>query len=182
MLSQAARHWVRRVPRAIVCVATLIAFSFAPARAETAASDGQNAEASFSALIEFVQASGWRVNLQTVCGKLGVAHLTPECAFKQISVEAEAGRFFPHGFNVPVVPTGDVPYVLLFHLHPLVGEFLIVSPRAELISLHVRSKGSDYERVANELGQRVLEAELRFWTLNLDGVKALPKLERRDGR
>lgn len=147
-----------------------------------ATSEQMSAEASLSVLIEFVQDSGWRARLGPVCMKLGVGHLTPECIFKQISVEDDSGKAYPHGANVPVVSTKQIPYVLLFHLNPLIGEFLIVSPRAELIAIYVRSKGTDYQQISNEQGQRALNAELKFWSTNLDKIKALPKLERPDRR
>ena len=129
-------------------------------------------------LIAFVRTTGWRVDLRTLCEKIGVAELTPACVFKQIAVEEANGRFFPHGVNVPLTDTGEVPYVLFHHLNPVLGTFLVVSPRAEPIAIYVRSQGTDYQRADADFGKRTFDSEMTFWNANLDRVKALPKLER----
>lgn len=173
--------FARAIERAALAVAIYFG-SAAQSLAETTTPGWTIPRTSFSAIVWFVQEQGWRARLEPVCEKFGVAHLTPNCLFKQISVEDAAGKSFPRGFNVPLASTGEIPYALLFHLHPLVGEFFIVSPRAQLIAVFVRSKGTDYARIPNELGQRAFETELEFWTTNLEKLRALPKRERLDSR
>lgn len=132
---------------------------------------------SFAATIWFVQESGWPARLGPVCEKFGVAQLTPDCVFKQISVEELSGVRAQHGFNVPAAATREIPYALLFHLRPLVGEFFVVTPEAQLVSVYVRSKGTDYDRIPNDIAQQAFKSELSYWAANLGKIRTLRRLD-----
>ncbi len=135
-------------------------------------------QASFAAVVWFVQAKGWRADLGPVCKEFGVAHLTPDCIFKQISVEVVGGSEVSQGFNVPMSATESIPYALLFHLHPLVGKFFIVSPSATLQAAFVRSQGTGYSRLPNEIAQWSFESEIAFWLASLGKIRQLMRKQR----
>ena len=71
----------------------------------------------------------------------------PGLHFKQFSVDELFGSGAQHGFNVPATSMSEISYVLLYHLRPLVGEYFIVSPKAQLVSVFVRAKGTEYDRI-----------------------------------
>jgi hypothetical protein len=145
----------------------------APGHAQTLQSEGNDAgTASFSEVVEFVQEQGWQANLRTMCSEFGVAHLTRDCVFKQVSVQDDGedlgGR---HAFNVPANAGGDVPYILVFHLKPLIGEFFIVSSDGRLLATFYRSRGAGYNKIPNEEARRAFDRDAAYWTKNLERLK-----------
>ena len=85
--------------------------------------------------------------------------------------ERSADTSDPRGFNVPAVSNAGRPYVLIFHLRPLVGEFFIVSPDGILMRAYLRFKGTDYSRVPNEEVQTRFNKNLAYWTTNFSRLK-----------
>jgi hypothetical protein len=128
-------------------------------------------EATLSEIIDFVRQHGWSANLGDVCAKFEVAKFSPDCRFLQISVQDDSVGGEPKGFNLPIITRGELPYVLIFHLGPLVGEFLIVSPKGDLIASYVRAKGRDYERISNDEARSAFNREVSYWKTNLWRLK-----------
>lgn len=124
-------------------------------------------EATISEIVDFVRQYGWSANLGDVCAKLEVAHFNPDCRFLQISVQDDNAKGEPKGFNLPITASVEPPYLLIFHLGPLVGEFLIVSTKGDLVASYIRAKGRDYERVSNDEARSAFNRELSYWKTNL---------------
>jgi hypothetical protein len=147
------------------------------ASAVWASSDAQKRPAmdhpvSIAEVIRLVEERGWRVNLGPICAAFDLPLSSGECVFKQISVSETEGRGDPRGFNVPVeTPPGD-PYVLVFHLGPLVGEFFVVRPDGELIRAFYRAKGTGYRPLPNEDVSDEFKIDIRYWLDNFSRLKS----------
>lgn len=126
--------------------------------------------AELSEVLELVRTKGWKADLGQICDEFGLEPLGSDCIFKQISVQEVQGRGDPRGFNVPV-GAGDVSYVLIFHLSPLVGEFFIVSPQGELLKAFIRTKGRGYEKIANDDVRDEFRADLAYWKDNFTRIR-----------
>lgn len=129
---------------------------------------GDPALSSFADIVRLVQERGWQANLGVICAELGLAEISDNCVFNQVSVQASENGEGPRGINVPVISNSEISYVLIFHLRPLVGEFFIVSPQGSLIKAFVRRKGAGYSKIANEEVDEEFKADLAYWTANLD--------------
>lgn len=127
--------------------------------------------ASFSDVIHLVQERGWQVDLGNICTELSLAKGAGGCAFKQLSVQEAEGRRDPRGFNVSALAQSAAPYVVVFHLNPLVGEFFVVSPEGHLISAFLRFKGTGYKHVPNEDVQAEFRKDIAYWTDNFARLK-----------
>lgn len=129
-----------------------------------------------SKLIELVESKGWKIDLERICSRFGIASDqtgSDGCRLTQLSVQDTEGRGDPHGFNVPERRDGALPYVLMFHLGPLVGEFFLVSAEGKLLKALYRAKGRDYEELRLEDVKSEFEADLAFWTNNISRLEAL---------
>lgn len=129
-------------------------------------------------IVELVKAKGWRANLGRLCQAFSLEPLGPDCIFKQISVEETQVRGDPRGFNVRV-GVGEVSYLLIFHLGPLVGEFFVASPQGELLRAFIRTKGRDYEQVANDVVHGEFLTDVAYWKDNFSRIRA--GLDRQSG-
>ena len=118
-------------------------------------------------VIRIVRLRGWSVNFGALCAEFELeGH--EACQFKQVSLEDDNdGKGYPRGFNVPVVNQSELPYVLIFHLNPLIGEFFVMSTEGILVRAYYRSKGRGFERIPNEAIQDEFNSDLRYWTENL---------------
>lgn len=126
--------------------------------------------ATFSDVVRFVEERGWQINLGNMCPEFDLGIEAQECIFKQVSVQETEGRDDPRGFNVPIHP-GSAPYVLLFHLGPLVGEFFIASRQGELIRAYYRTKSTGYSPISNEEVKDTFKAAVAYWTDNFSRLK-----------
>ncbi len=122
-------------------------------------------------IVELVKAKGWRANLGRLCQELSLEPLGADCIFKQVSVEEVHGRGDPRGFNVRA-GAGEVSYVLIFHLSPLVGEFFVASPQGELLRAFIRTKGRDYEQVSNDVVHGEFLTDVAYWKNNFTRIRA----------
>jgi hypothetical protein len=147
----------------------IVAFSAPHAFAETPRPSAPS-HASFEDVIEMVRQHGWRVNLGHLCAEFNLSASASGCAMQQVSVEDVEDQSYPRGFNVP--SSGDAATdVLLFHLNPLIGEFFVVSSEGNLKAAFVRSKGTGYDRVANEVVRDEFERDVAYWKRNFSRVK-----------
>lgn len=135
--------------------------------------------AELSQIVQLVKEKGWRADLGTICQEFSLEPHRRDCIFKQISVQEVQGRSDPRGFNVPD-GAGDVPYVLVFHLSPLVGEFFIASLQGELLKAFVRTKGRGYEPIHNDAIRDEFFADLTYWKDSFDRIRT--GLENQNGR
>ena len=92
--------------------------------------------AELSEIVQLVKAKGWTANLGRICQELSLEPHGRDYIFKQISVQDAQGHRDPRRFNVPD-GARDVPYVLVFHLSPLVGESFVTSPQRELLKTFI---------------------------------------------
>jgi hypothetical protein len=136
-------------------------------------------------VIKWVQERGWDINHEPLCAELKLVPTSAGCNFKQVSVQELDGRGDPRSFNVPAGSASVMPYVLVFHLGPLVGEFFVVSPEGQLLTAFVRRKGTGYSQIPNNDVQEEFRKDLAYWidnfarlTRGLDDVRAR-KPERR---
>lgn len=88
------------------------------------------------------------------------------CRFKQISVDVD-DQLEVHAINLPSNKPDFAPYVVLFHLRPLVAEFFVVSPTGELLQTVYRAKGVGYTRIPNPEANAAFESERLYWQSNL---------------
>lgn len=143
------------------------------------ASQQSSGSAELSDIVQLVKIKGWRADLGRICQELFLRPHGQECIFKQISVQEVQGRGDPRGFNVPD-GADEAPYVLVFHLSPLVGEFFIASPQGELLKSFVRTKGRGYEPIPNDAIREEFVADLTYWKDNFERIRA--GLEGQSGR
>ena len=87
----------------------------------------------FDDVLQFVRLHGWRANLDKLCTEFGMPEGHGKCMFRQISIRDETERGYPRGLNISDFAGPNGPYVLIFHLTPLFGEFFIVSTQGELL-------------------------------------------------
>jgi hypothetical protein len=143
------------------------------------ASQQSSGSAELPDIVELVKIKGWRADLGRICHEFSLRPHGQDCIFKQISVQEVQGRGDPRGFNVPA-GADEVPYVLVFHLSPLVGEFFIASPRGELLKSFIRTKGRGYEPISNDAVREEFIADLTYWKDNFERIRA--GLEGQSGR
>ena len=122
---------------------------------------------SFGAVVGLVQRHGATADLGRLCQAFG---LQQSCLFKQVAVDANSDGREHHGFNVPANGTAS-PYVVIFHLRPLVGEFFVASAQGELVAARFRAKGIDYSPIVPDEARRAFESEVAFWRSHLDGLQ-----------
>lgn len=122
-------------------------------------------------IVHLVKEKGWRADLGRICQEFLLEPHGRDCIFKQISVQEVQGRGDPRGFNIPD-GAGDVPYVLVFHLSPLVGEFFIASPQGDLLKAFIRTKGRGYEPIHNDAVRDEFFADLTYWKDNFNRIRA----------
>jgi len=127
--------------------------------------------AAVSDVILFVQERGWQVNLGRICAEFDLPVVAGQCIFKQVSVQEIEGRGDPRGFNIPVHQSANAPYVLIFHLGPLTGEFFVVSVNGDLIKAFYRAKGTGYSSLPNDDVREEFKADLGYWFNNLARLK-----------
>jgi hypothetical protein len=97
-----------------------------------------------------------------------------DCKFTQVSVSpSEPGTVDSYGFNVPLRSVGPAPYVVMFHLGPLVGDFFVVSLQGKLKASFYRAKGIDYTEVPLSDARRAFDASVEFWRTHLQPLKTL---------
>ena len=130
------------------------------------------ASVTFSDVVQFAHRQGWRISLGDMCNKFELSWSGNDCAFQQLSVQETEGRNGLRGLNVPAASNSAPPYVLIFHLKPLVGEFFVVSPDGVLMRAFLRFKGTDYSRVSNEEMRQEFNKDLAYWTENFFRLKA----------
>ncbi len=110
---------------------------------------------------------------------------TQDCIVQQVSVEEVEGLSYPRGFNIPVADGDKHTDVLLYHLNPLIGEFFIVSSEGLLKAAFVRSKGTGYERIANDVVRDEFERDVAYWKRNVirlrKGLEANRENEKKNG-
>ena len=121
----------------------------------------------FDAVVALVQRHGVAANLGRLCQAFG---LQQSCWFNQIAIDGTADGREHHGFNVPLQGT-DIPYVLIFHLRPLVGEFFVASAQGEVVAARFRAKGIDYRPLAPDAALRAFESEVAFWRSHFGGLQ-----------
>ena len=128
-------------------------------------------------VVELVEAKGWRADLGRLCAEFALPQPSAPCTFNQLSVQEIDGRSDPRGFNVPLRQNGSLPFILIFHLGPLVGEFFVATSDGILTKAFYRSKGRDYEELPIEDVQDEFQRDLQYWTANLSRLRT--GLERR---
>jgi regulator of sirC expression with transglutaminase-like and TPR domain len=136
------------------------------------------APVSLADVVKFVQEQGWQVDHKPLCAEFRLAQHSDSCTFKQVSVQELEGRGDPRAFNVPVSSGAAIPYVLIFHLGPLVGEFFIASPEGELIKAFIRSKGTGYSQIPNDDVREEFDKDVAYWTDNFARLKQGLEAER----
>ena len=117
---------------------------------------------SFTDVIALVKERGWKANLGPICKIFELVPRGDDCIFAQISGEETKGRGDMRGFNVRVLAGDVAPYVLLHHLAPLVGEFFVASPKAELIRAYYRTRGPATSRYPMKKRNRNSKGTLHF--------------------
>lgn len=193
MIHQAASRAAIKAKRRILSLIVLI-LSAAPAlavsgrganeRYATGATPpirfAQNGSASaiFLDVVRLVERQGWRTSLGDMCTKFWLPAGGNDCSFLQLSVQETEGRGDPRGLNVSVSPNSGTPYVLIFHLNPLVGEFFVVSPDGALLRVFVRFKGADYKRISNEEVREEFNKDIAYWMGNFVRLKSALEAER----
>jgi hypothetical protein len=114
---------------------------------------------------------GWPTDLGRMCVAMKLGS-EPDCRFTQVSVSpSEPGTIDSYGFNVPLRSVGSAPYVVIFHLGPLVGDFFVVSPQGKLKASFYRAKGIDYTEVPVADARRAFDTSMAFWRSNLQQLK-----------
>jgi tetratricopeptide (TPR) repeat protein len=129
-------------------------------------------------VVRLVQEKGWQVDHKPLCAEFKLAQHPDSCTFKQVSVQELDGRGDPRAFNVPASSGGAIPYVLIFHLGPLVGEFFIASPEGELLKAFIRSKGTGYSQIPNDDVREEFNKDVAYWTDNFARLKQGLEAER----
>ncbi|MBN8956968.1 MAG: hypothetical protein J0H17_10405 [Rhizobiales bacterium] len=117
-------------------------------------------------VIALVHRRGWPAKLGRVCAVFEPSSSSTNCRFHQIALDAGVGTLDKHSFNVPLTTAESLPYVLMFRLRPLLGEFFVVSPRGQLLATFYRSRGADYTKIPNDEAAQAFEAELSYWQSN----------------
>ena len=121
----------------------------------------------FEAVVALVRRHGLPADLGRLCLAFG---LQQSCWFKQVAVDGSVDGGEHRGFNVPLQGTAT-PYVLIFHLRPLVGEFFVASAQGELVAARFRAKGIDYEPLSPDEAHRGFESEVAFWRSHLGALQ-----------
>ena len=162
-----------RGSRVLPCAAAAALLLFPGSGAARAGQATQQADGpvAFGAVVRFVDEEGWRVDLGKLCAELDLSLPDGGCVFKQVSIQEMGDRGDPRGFNVPRHPNGIIPFVMIFHLGPLVGEFFIASAEGQLIKAFYRTKGAGYRPLPNSEAQDEFKADLAYWVANLSRVK-----------
>ena len=107
------------------------------ARASSGATDRV---ALVSELTRIVVKHGWPTDLGRMCVAMKLGSEV-DCKFMQVSVSpSEPGTVDSYGSNVPLRTVGPDPYVVMFHLGPLIGDFFVVSPQGRLEASFYRAK------------------------------------------
>lgn len=157
----------------IIAVPPLVARgdAWAPGKSNADSDEGppkleSPAPASFSDIVALAQHQGWRMNLRDLCRRFGLAQRSDDCIVRQLSFTEVEGPSHPRSFNVPATSSNASTDVLLFHLNPLMGEFFVVSSEGFLKAAFLRSKGTDYEQVANEVVRDEFDKDLAYWRAN----------------
>ena len=127
--------------------------------------------AEIAEIVELVESKGWRADLGRLCAEFALPQPNTQCIFNQVSVQEIESRGDPRGFNVPPRQDGSLPFVLIFHLGPLVGEFFVASPEGVLIKAFYRSKGRNYEEIPIEDVREEFHRDLEYWMANLNRVR-----------
>jgi hypothetical protein len=116
-------------------------------------------------IIRHVTASGWPVDLKTVCAALGI-NIGPRCLFLQIALHKKESTNDDHGFNVPA-DSGAPARIVLYHVTPLTGEFFLATSDGKLLKALYRSRGSAFETMPAEQAVAAYREELQFWQASL---------------
>ena len=157
----------RRGSRLLPCAAAAALLSLVGSGAAHAeAASRSESQPAFTAVVKVVIEQGWRVDFGKLCTELALDLPDGSCVFKQVSIQDDKDRGYPRGFNVPLNRDGTVPFVMIFHLSPLVGEFFIVSAEGQLIKAFYRTKGAGYQPLPNGEVQDEFEADLAYWLAN----------------
>lgn len=124
-------------------------------------------------IVALVEAKGWKADLGRICSEFKLPLPDKECVFRQISVQEVDSRGDPRGFNVPYsVADGRPPFVLIFHLGPLVGEFFVATPTGELLKAFYRAKGRGYDELPLDEVREEYERDLQYWLQNVSRVRS----------
>lgn len=151
----------------LICFAGLLA---SIASSQAFHTDGPNASASLSDVIAFVNLQGWIVDLGYLCHGLSLNEGTGKCLFRQIAVHSRGKKEEDHGFNVPIDQPSTRP-LLVYHVTPLTGEFLLLSVDGRLVKALFRARGDGFSLMSDERAAQVLKAELAFWKSNLAEIE-----------
>jgi hypothetical protein len=153
--------------------AILIFWTFGGATLAHASSGATDRVALVSELTRIVVKHGWPTDLGRMCVAMKLGSEV-DCKFTQVSVSpSEPGTVDSYGFNVPLRSVGPAPYVVMFHLGPLVGDFFVVSLQGKLKASFYRAKGIDYTEVPLSDARRAFDASVEFWRTHLQPLKNL---------
>jgi hypothetical protein len=162
---------VRKVWRLVAAI--LIVWAFGGATLPLASSGAPDRVALVSELTRIVVKHGWPTDLGRMCVAMKLGS-EADCKFTQVSVSpSEPGTVDSYGFNVPLRSVGPAPYLIIFHLGPLVGDFFVVSPQGKLKASFYRAKGINYTEVPLLDARRAFDASMVFWRKNLQPIKIL---------
>jgi hypothetical protein len=121
-------------------------------------------------IIRHVTASGWPVDLKTVCTALEI-NIGPRCLFLQIALHKKESTSDDHGFNVPA-DSGAPAQIVLYHVTPLTGEFFLAAFDGKLLKALYRSRGNAFETMPAEQAMSAYRTELEFWQASLGRTSA----------
>ena len=142
-------------------------------RAQTALPQNPETPALVSELTAIVTQHGWPANMGRMCPALKLGS-DSGCMFTQIALSgSEPGVIDNYGFNVPAENSGARPYVLLFHLGPLVANFFVVAPDGTLLSSFYRAKGVDYAEIPTRDAAKAFATSVSFWAQGLPKLKEM---------
>ena len=132
-------------------------------------------DSTFSELVAFVEKRGWTVDLGRLCTALKLGPAETECKFKQVAVAEEGGTLANHGFNLALSATQPLPYIVLYHLRPLVGTFFVVTSGGVLKAAFYRAQGADYTALPDDDAKQAFLTEVEFWKKNLSTLEEMAK-------
>lgn len=156
-------------------IAIVLATNVHHVRAETVVE--QDRAAFIRELVHFVRTEGWRANLGNVCPSLGVS-AEADCVFTQISVTDNHSVLNSHGFNVRASLNTEDEKIIVFHLTPEIGRFLLIDSVGDIKASVYRKPGTDYVRSPIQDAREAYENALAFWKRNLAALREMSSRSR----
>jgi hypothetical protein len=138
--------------------------------------DGSSA-ADVQELALLVRKEGLSVDFGLLCAATEIVDFSANCLFRQIAVKLHTSEADLIAFNVPDM-SGEIPFILLFHVARDLGEIYIVSLSGGLVRAYVKQAYGRFEKVETRQAEESFLIDMAYWTRNLSRVYEHFRVER----